>query len=601
MTEAEMRLRARVRVVVAGLAVVLAVPATGTAGVAGEGPRFRDAVVGAKGVVAAAHPLAGRVGVDVLESGGNAVDAAVAAVFAVGVVRPEMCGVGGGGFLVYRGASGVTAALDFRETAPVAHEHGPGVAEAGPWAYVTGHNRVGVPGTVRGLHAAWRRFGRTSWADLVEPARVLAADGFPVSEHLAQQMAVHAQRLSLYPASARAFLIAGVVPHPAGTTLRQPELAESLAAIRDGGPKAFYRGAIAEAIVASMAASGSLAGDHGFLSLDDLKAYRPVWRSPLFGSYRGADIIAMPPPTSGGLATIEVLNLLEGYDVARWGRGSADYLHHLAEAQKLAWADRNAFVADPDFVDVPTDMMTSKGYAAQRRSEIQKGSARESYEAGAPSAWPADSGSGGTDTTHISVIDAQGNAVAVTCSLEAAFGSAVVAPGTGVLLNGQLADFGAAGTANEPAGGKRPRSSMSPTIVVRGGLPVLVTGAAGGTAIPMAVVQQIVGMTDFGLSLAQAIDAERADARACESGGPLVLCLDFARIAPDVQADLTARGHQLGYPGCALLAASGYPCDPAYHRYAEAQSAGVDPVSGTRQAVSDPRGEWGAAVQSPGG
>ena len=590
-----------IRVLIATLAMLAALAATiapAVGATSAEGTRYRDAVSSSAGVIASVHPLAAQAGLDVLNAGGNAMDAAIATVFAVGVVRPEMCGIGGGGFLVHRARNGAVAALDFRETAPAAHEHGGGVGDAGHWGYATGHNRVGVPGTTAGLHAAWRRFGSRRWAGLVEPARRLAADGFPVSAALSQQMRTHAQRLRLYPKSAATYLIEGVVPYPAGATLRLPEYAASLALVRDGGPKAFHRGPVAEAIASSMAASGGLAGDRGFMTLDDLKRYKPVWREPLIGSYRGYDIVAMPPPTSGGLATIEVLNLLEGYDVAGWGRGSADYLHHLAEAQKLAWADRNAFVGDPTFVDVPVEMMTSKAYAAARRADIDRWIAREEYTPGAASVWAPDDTAGGSDTTHVSVIDAEGDAVAVTCSIEAPFGSAVVAPGTGFLLNGQLADFGAPGTANEPAGGKRPRSSISPTIVVHDGVPVLVTGAAGGPAIPLAVVQQIVGVRDFGLTLAQAIDAERADARICQDGGPLVVCLDFARIAADTQIALTQRGHVLGYPGCGLvLAISGGVCDPAYHPYAEVQSAGVDPATGMRQAVSDPRGEWGAAGQ----
>lgn len=578
-------------------------PAAGEVAAA-EGVRYRDAVESETGAVASVHPLAGQVGVDVLDAGGNAIDAAVATAFAVGVVRPEMCGVGGGGFLVYRSGKGQVASLDFRESAPAGHEHGGGVAEAGPWSYVTGHNRVGVPGTVAGLHAAWRRFGSQPWDALVEPARALAAEGFPVSPALSNQMAVHADRLRLYPEAAGTYLIGGVVAHPPGSTLRQPGYATSLEIVRDGGPKAFYRGSIAQAIVDSMSSSGAYEGDEGSMTLADLKGYKAIWRDPLIGGYRGLEIIAMPAPTSGGLATIQILNLLEGYDIAGWGRASADYLHHLAEAQKLAWADRNAYVGDPAFADVPTDMMTSKDYGAARRGEIDASVARERYEPGEPVSWPSDDHGAGSDTTHVSVVDRHGNAAAVTCSIEAAFGSAVMAPGTGFLLNGQLADFGPPGSypdhppANAPAGGKRPRSSMSPTIVVDDGVPVLVTGARGGVAIPLAVVQQIVGMRDFGLTIAGAVDAERADARTCEDGGgPLVVCLDFARIDPAVQVDLTLRGHTLGYPGCAFLLANGYPCDPAYHSYAEVQSAGIDPGTGKRQAVSDPRGEWGSVAQ----
>jgi gamma-glutamyltranspeptidase/glutathione hydrolase len=570
---------------------------------AAEGSRFRQAVRGTTGVVATVSPLASSAALDVLAQGGNAVDAAAAAVFAVGVVRPEMCGIGGGGFLVYRGAGGEVAALDFREAAPAAHAHSAGVAEAGPFFQNgTGHNRVGVPGTVAGLSAAVRRYGTLPLRDVVAPAERLARDGFPVSRDLALYLRIHADRLKLYPESARTFLIGGRLPYPEGSTLVLRDYADALALIMRDGPKAFYRGPIAHALVADMDQPGvDYAGDAGFLTMDDLKHYRAIWREPLAGTYRGREIVAMPPPTSGGLAIVETLNILEGLDVAGFGQSSADHLHYLAEAQKIAWADRNAYVADPAFADIPVEMMSSKAYAAARGAEIDRFSAKDSYPAGRSSSSPPEDRGGtaeGGQTTHVSVIDAAGSAVAVTCSVELPFGSAVVAPGTGFPLNGQLGDFGAA--PNDAAGGKRPRSSMSPTIVVDDGRPVLVLGAMGGPTIPLAVVQTIVNTVDFGLDLAHAVDAERADAQQCPDVGapPRTLCLEYARVRPDVQADLTARGHTLGYPFCAThVASGGNPrCDAEYHPYPEVQAAGVDATTGDRLAVSDPRGEWGAAA-----
>lgn len=598
------------------VAIVAALFITSTvAARAVEGTRFRPAVHG-RAVVVSASPLASAVGIDVLEQGGNAVDAAVATLFAVGVVRPEMCGIGGGGFLVHRRANGAAAALDFRETAPATHVHGSGVTLAGPvFANATGHNRVGVPGVVAGMDAALRRLGTMRLEDVLGPAIQLAEGGFAVSEDLSLGMVQHARRLRLYPHAASQYLLGGVLPYPPGARLRLPAYASDLRTIAEGGARAFYEGRIARDIVVDMAASGesSYEGDAGQLTLADLARYEAVWREPLVGSYRGREVIAMPPPTSGGLAVIEMLNLLEGFPLTGpgWDASSANHLHVLAEAQKIAWADRNAFVGDPDFVDVPVDAMVSKAYAAHRRQEIDLEVAG-SYAPGARS-WdmdsdgadekaPARDGANAEDsapghTTHISVIDGRGDAVSVTCSIEKPFGSAIVAPGTGFLLNGQLGDFdtGDPDHPNAPVGGKRPRSSMSPIIVVEDGSPVVVAGAAGGASIPMSVLETVVNVVDFGMDIAQAVDAERVDARGC--GAPdHVLCAEWVRIPIDTQLELTRRGHTLGYAYCEANIASGghLRCDDEYQTLGEVQAASENPFTGRRSGTSDPRGEYGA-------
>lgn len=591
-----MRTRTRTR---RHVAAMLLVPVVASVLAATPGTRLRTGVVG-DAAVASVSPLASQVGIDVLEAGGNAVDAAVATVLAVGVVRPEMCGIGGGGFLVHRSADGDVHALDFREEAPAGHVHGPGVAEAGVYAGATGRNRVGVPGTVAGMDAALRRLGTRSLRELVVPAIALARDGFPVSPDLSLAMAQHAPRLQLYPETARQYLAGGVAPYPPGATLRLPALADDLETIRRGGARAFYTGAMARRVVATLGESSPYAGDESAMGTADLATYRTLWRAPLVGTYRDREVVTMPAPTSGGLAVIETLNLLEGFPLGSggWEHSGADALHALAESQKIAWADRNAYVADPDVVEVPVEMMTSKAYAAERRTEIDMTKAAAGYEPGdAGRSWPSpDDHREPGQTTHVSVVDSHGNAVAVTCTIEMPFGSAVVADGTGFLLNGQLGDFGADGTANAPAGRKRPRSSLAPTIVVRGGRVELVLGAAGGPRIPLAVVQVISNVVDHGLSPALALDAERVDARRCEAP-VIVLCGETARIPATTQIELTRRGHTMGWVYCGVSKATGETgrCDEEYHPFAEVQLVAAT-EDGRYVAISDPRGEDGAAA-----
>lgn len=539
------------------------------------GTRYRPAVTSARGVVASDHPLASAAGIAILNDGGNAMDAAVATVFAVGVVRPEMCGIGGGGFLVYRGADGVTAALDFREKSPGrGYTFTRGLFDADSQAtFGTGHNVIGVPGTVAGMAAAAERFGTRPLAALLQRAIVLADEGFPVSPTTAAHMSGTGNRMRLFPESARVYLKADQRPYEAGEHLELDDYANSLRLIARDGRDAFYRGAIAEAIVKDIQRLSPYPGDRGSMTLADLRDYQAVWRDPLIGTYRNHRVIAMPPPTSGGIATIEALNILEGFDLAAFGQHSAHHLHVLAEAQKIAWADRNRYVADPAFVDIPA-ALTSKDYAARRRAEIDMRQARD-YGPAAPES--------ASHTTHVSVIDAEGNAVAVTCSIEQPFGSAVVAPGTGFLLNNQLTDFSEPGSANEPAPGKRPRSSTSPTIVVHRGRPVLVVGGAGGATIIMGAVQAVSNVADFHLDVAGALDAARIDARAYGSA----LAIEDARIAPEVMANLESRSHQLQRLG-------EYAAVPIMN------AAGIVPSTNQRQAATDPRGdpaERGAAGQ----
>jgi gamma-glutamyltranspeptidase/glutathione hydrolase len=377
-------------------------------------------------------------------------------------------------------------------------------------------------------------------------------------------MGNNAERLKLFPEAAQQFLVGGEEPYKPGSTLTQPQLADTLALISRQGPPAFYEGAIADRIVADMQEAGDYPGDEGLLTEEDLAAYRAVWREPLTSDYRDTQIVAMPPPTSGGVAIIEMLNILEGYDLEAMGQSSADALHQIAEAQKLAFADREEYVADPDFIDVPTERLTDKSYAEDRRAEMDTEKAG-SYGPGDPGENPESS------TSHLSIIDAAGNAVALTCTIEQPFGSAVVAPGTGFLLNNELTDFSGPGTPNEPEPGKRPRSSISPTIVVEDGEPILVVGGAGGARIIMGTLFAIINTVDYGLDPARAVDAERLDQ---QSDGKMAL--EDGRVSPIVQGKLKGRGHKIERKG-------------EYDDRPRIQAAGIDRETGERLAATDPR------------
>lgn len=570
------------------------------------------AVTGAAGVVASTSELASKAGLEVLDAGGNAIDAAIATVFAVGVTRPEMCGIGGGGFLVYRTAAGDVAALDFRETAPAAIQSDT-FKKAGfdPTATATGHLPVGVPGLVAGMDQARVRLGTgKSLAELVEPARELAVQGVPISNGLAAGLYRHASRLGRHAEAKRVFLDAegkAPLPSPISPPLRFPDLASSLAAIQEQGPAAFYGrdGTIARKIVEEMERYPATASrtDYGLITAADLESYRPVWRTPLQGSYRGAKVITMGAPSAGGVFVLEALNVLEGFDVGALKHSSADHLHLMAEVQKLAWSDRD-YVEDPAFSPTPPEL-TSKGYAARRRGEISLTKAGR-YQPGLDThGRKPTSTMGGSETTHVSVIDEEGNAAAVTCSIGGAFGSAVVAPGTGFILNETISGFSwpsddGSPLANTPAPGKRPQTANTPTIVVQRGRPVLVTGAMGGKRIPVAVAMTVSNLIDFGMPPDQAVDVARIDAPAEDGSSNDCLCiaLEDLRIPVAEHDALLARGHQLRPPSfdhSTPFGTGGYKGE--YEGFgAVLQSAGVD-ASGRRWAFSDPRAERGSLAQ----
>lgn len=574
----------------ATLSILLAVSGLVAPAAAREGSRFRPLVKSDRGIVATESKPAARVGVRVLREGGNAIDAAVATVFAIGVSRPQSCGVGGGGFLVYRGADGRTAALDFRETAPQAFT--PNVFSGdGIFNDYSGHRTVGVPGVVDGMWEALHRLGTVGWSRVVAPAERLALRGVPVTRSMARDMREEGDRLRLFPRAASIYLEDGR-PYEPGDVLRQRGYARSLHRIRMRGPRAFYRGRIADLIMRDMRRSGRYPGDRSLMRAQDLASYDALWRKPLTGSYRGRRVTAMPPPTSGGIAVIEMLNILRGFDLSAFGHSSVDHLHYLAEAQKIAWADRGAYVADPAYAPVPTRKLISKRYAAARRQEIKRWRAQAYEPAHLGGAAPTSQDRAGGSTTHVSVIDRWGNAVAVTCTIEQSFGSGVVAPGTGFLLNNEMTDFDDPGAANEAEGGKRPRSSMSPTIVSRHGKPIIVTGGAGGSLIIMGVLQTIVNRIDFGMDLAHAVDAERIDAQLGVEGPPFPVLLEDGRIPQRVENGLEARGHDI-----TTLEDTFVPEDE-YGRLPRIQAAGIRPRTHLAVGVSDPRTEPGTLAES---
>ena len=468
------------------------------------------------GMVASEEAHATRIGVEILRQGGNAVDAAVAVGFALAVTLPESGNLGGGGFMVIRLADGDRAtAIDYRETAPASatremflNEKG----EADPLKSRFTGLAVGVPGTVAGLAYAHQKYGsgRFSLAQLIAPAIPLARDGFEIEARLAASLAQAQSRLARHPSSAAIFLKPDGSAPGIGDRLVQKDLATTLEEIARQGPFAFYEGPIADRIAAQVRLAG------GNMTRSDLSGYRVREREPARGTYRGYDILSMPPPSSGGAHLVQMLNILEGYDLRALGHNSPAALHLLVEAMKLAYADRAEFLGDPDFVKVPVEGLVSKRYAEKLREGIDRERARSAAEIrpGKPAAYESD------HTTHFSVVDGEGNAVSNTYTLNFFYGVGMVAEETGVLLNNELDDFAAApdapnaygltgGDANAPGPRKRPLSSMTPTIVLREGKPFFVTGAAGGSRIITAVLQAIVNVIDFGMDVGAAVSAPR--------------------------------------------------------------------------------------------
>ncbi len=472
-------------------------------------------VLARHGMVVAQEGRAARIGLDVLERGGNAVDAAVATALALAVTLPRAGNLGGGGFmLVHLAKPNRTVAIDYRETAPAAMRADTFLSangEAVPRLSRDTGLGVGVPGTVAGLTLALDKYGsgRFTLADLVQPAVELARVGIPVEDDLADSLP-RALRLRRWPSSAAIFLHADGTPLSRGDTLVQSDLSATLEAIARQGSKGFYEGAVADRLVAAIGRAG------GAMTSDDLRSYRAIEREPVRGTYRGYAIVSMPPPSSGGTQIIELLNILEGYRLGEMGAGSAASIHAMAEAMKLAYADRAEYLGDPGSVPVPVTGLTSKAYAADLRGMILPDRAKPAAEIKAIDPAPYES----EQTTHFSVVDGDGNAVSNTYTLNFSYGIGLVADGTGVLLNNELDDFAAkpgapnaygltGGSANAPGSRKRPLSSMAPTMVFHEGRLRLVTGSPGGSRIITIVLEMILDTIDFGMNLAEAAQAPR--------------------------------------------------------------------------------------------
>jgi gamma-glutamyltranspeptidase / glutathione hydrolase len=494
------------------------------------------------GMVASQNAVASHVGSEVLRAGGNAMDAAVATAFALAVTHPAAGNLGGGGFLLHRPANGEPAAYDFREKAPAAAT-ATMFLENGVYderLHHESYRSVGVPGTVAGLHLAWKECGKLPWRRLVEPAIALARDGFVVKDGFARSLQSVLPAMRAYPASLAQFSKNGV-PYKPGDVLKQADLARTLERIAAEGPAGFYQGETARLLAQEMRASG------GLITEADLAAYTPKKRAPVRGTYRGYEVLSMSPPSSGGVALIEMLNVLEGYDLKATGPGSAATVHFVVEAMRRAFADRAHDLGDPDFnPELPVARLTSKEYAADLRKSIRldqaSKSSAESFE------WPQES----AETTHLSVVDANRNAVSLTYTLEDSYGSKIVVPGAGFLLNNEMGDFnagpgltnreGLVGTPpNLAAPGKRMLSSMTPTILARNGKVFLVIGSPGGRTIINTVLLVILNVVDFGMNVQEAIDAPRFH----HQWLPDLIRYERYGLSPDTVAVLKARGHAL--------------------------------------------------------
>ena len=524
------------------LAAACASPATvPTVSISPEWPQSGRARVtrAAHAMVVAGSGLASAVGRDVLREGGNAVDAAVAVGFALAVVHPEAGNLGGGGFMLIRERGGAVHALDYRETAPARATRDMYVDANGEPSdrSVTGHLAAGVPGAVAGLVEAHRRYGRLPLARIIDPAIRLARDGFPVDEYRSQSIRDDSARLAAFPASRASFLPGGAPPTP-GSVLRQPDLARTLSAIRDRGADGFYQGPVADLIVAEMSRGG------GLISSEDLSGYRAIWREPIVIRYRGYTIYSMPPASSGGVTMGEILNIMEGYAPLP-PFGSVELMHREAEAMRRAFTDRNAYLGDPAFVRNPVERLLSKDYAASLRAGIRERATTT------PPFTPA--AQGGPSTTHYSVVDAEGNAVSTTTTLNNSYGSAVTVTGAGFLLNDEMDDFTTApgkpnmyglvqGEANAIVPRKRMLSAMTPSVVLDpSGALLMVVGTPGGPKIITMVYHVISNVIDHRMPLADAVTAPRLH----HQGLPDSLQVEEGGFQPATLDSLAARGHAI--------------------------------------------------------
>lgn len=544
----------------------------------------RDPVRAKHGIVASTSQIASQVGVDVMKRGGNAVDAAIAVAFALAVTYPAAGNLGGGGFMMIRSRDGKTTAIDYREMAPAAAHRNvyldkDGNLIKGEGSSTVGYRASGVPGTVAGMELALKKYGsgKLSWAQLVEPARRLASEGFPMGYGLARSLRGN-DYLSKYPETRRIFLRNGNFYND-GEVFRQPELAATLARLKLFGAKEFYQGQTAKLIVEDMKRN------HGMITMEDMRAYVAKEREPLRGTYRGHEVISMPPPSSGGAVLLEMLNILEGFDLSKHDWASSERQHLTVEAMRRAFADRAEYMGDADFVKVPVAGLIDKSYAESLRKSIRldRASTSDEISAGRPAGYESE------ETTHFTVVDAQGNAVSNTYTLNDGFGSGVVAKGTGIFLNNEMDDFAAKpgtpnlygliqGERNAVAPRKRPLSAMTPTFVLRkDGSLWFTIGTPGGPTIINTVLQVITNVIDYGMNIQQAIDAPRIH----HQWLPDELAYEPYGLSGDTQRALINRRHKL-------------VTKPRY--MGDAQGIMIEEKTGVRLGATDPRRSDGLAV-----
>jgi gamma-glutamyltranspeptidase/glutathione hydrolase len=544
----------------------------------------RDPVRARHGIVASTNEVASRVGVDIMKRGGNAVDAAIAVAFALAATHPAAGNLGGGGFMMIRLKNGQTTAIDYREMAPAAATRNiyldkNGNLIKGEGGSLIGYRAAGVPGTVRGMEVALKKYGsgKLTWAQLVEPARRLATEGFTVTHSLARSLRGNDDYLSQYPETKRIYLNEGKF-YQEGDLFRQPDLGATFARLQKVGPNEFYEGETARLIVADMKRN------NGLMTLADLRGYVAKERQPVRGNYRGHEVISMPPPSSGGAVLIQMLNILEGYDLQKMGPASSERYHLLTEAMRRAFADRAEFMGDADFVNVPIAGLIDKSYAEKLRGniDVDKASTSAEVRAGTPAGYESE------DTTHFTVVDSEGNVVANTYTLNNSYGSAAVAKGTGILLNDEMDDFAAKpgtpnmygliqGERNAVAPHKRPLSAMTPTLVLRkDGSFWFTVGTPGGPTIINTVLCVITNVIDHGMNIQQAIDFPRIH----HQWLPDELVFEPYGLSGDTQKALTSMGHKLARP-----------------RYlGDAEGIMVEENTGIRLGATDPRRSDGPAV-----
>ena len=540
----------------------------------------QDVVEAETGMVVSAYPDASEIGTEVLRAGGNAVDAAIATGFALAVTHPTAGNIGGGGFMVIRFPDGRTTALDFREKAPLAAHPEMFLDESGEYSaqvHHYSHLAVGVPGTVAGFAHAHESYGSAEWRDLVDPAVGLARDGFVVRERLARSLERMLPRFETYPTTHAQFSKDGS-PYQPGDTLVQADLGATLERIRDEGRAGFYAGTTARLLAEEMERGG------GAITEEDLALYQAQERAPVTGTYRGFDVISMPPPSSGGTALVEMLNVLEGWDVAAMGHNSPEHAHHLVEVMRRAFRDRATYLADPDFADVPVERLTSKEYAAELRAVVEAGQAGASSPEDVSAAAVAPESA---ETTHYSVVDGDGMAVSVTYTLEAGYGSMITVPGAGFLLNNEMGDFNARPGLTTETGliGTEPNlarpeqrmlSSMTPTILARDGALVAVVGSPGGRTIINTVLQIVVNTVDFEMAPAQAVASRRLH----HQWLPNVARLEERYMSAEDAAVLEEMGHAIDWRSSQGIAHCIF----------------VDPATGALVGVPDPRDSDGTAA-----